>query len=984
MFQLSFNKLFYSICFCLVLLIGAQPLKAEEPDYIPGKIVFKMEPAEKMQLSAQMQINDNIRMLAQPFGLVEKQSVIASTARFGVERRIQEHQETKSADLILDDLSRTFTIKISETDRTLELVRRLNALPGIVYAEPFYNYELTDFPNDPNIGEGGHDYFEYHGFFDAWNISQSSEEIVIAIVDSGVLYTHEDLRNGLWRNPDPGRASYVFNQVENDTIGWNFWQSGNVFIGEEPVQNNNPIGDFSDHGTFVAGLAAADTDNGIGIAGAGFNASYMAVKVGGTREFPRNVPFGPYGVLYAAINGADIINCSFGSTNFSFFFEDIINAATEMGSLIIAAAGNNNNDVPFFPASYDNVLSVGAEFGDLSSRKATFSSYGYFVDVFAVGQSILSTTFTFNENTGNYTEFYRRSSGTSFAAPIVSGLAALIRHKYPDWSPGRVAAQIRATAKSIENQNLPYRTKMGNGSIQAYEALTNPQPGIVMREFEIVNQFGRKATVGEQANVRITLKNVGESTPEIRLELSGLEGQVRLNQALKSVGRLENGDTEVVEFPIEFLEQTDPELAPVLRLGMEDSDNYRDFAILPFFDFDYDVVESNDFLLSIGSDGTIAYRATQEAFGGEGMLDLFLRSLIFEASFMVGVQPENFMYVMDNTRSITERNSDFEPKRWFRYAPEAGKGFTQFESINEEKYPGLVVRKEIFDGNTVGVPNTLFFRYLIINDGDQDIRALYPGMFINWQIPPFSENKVKYIPSDSLQIVHSSQEGSPFVTLAHMGNIASALAIDNSSSQTLASASSREDSLRFGIYYDNSGMGFDGFTDAEKRLALRAGLEKPDQDTSDVSTLSSSGPYQLRVGEQIVVGFILSYAQQEQALINQIRNARAADLFEVSPPGESVHTKEPVDIPNEIALFPPYPNPFNPLTQINYYLDGVYDVRISVYDILGRQVKTLMQNRQTEGFYTIPFDASNLASGQYIILLEAGNKRLARQVTLIK
>lgn len=985
MFRLSFGIRILLLIFLVPLFMLVNPGYGQALEYIPGKIVLKFEGNTSLWSAPGYQRSkEMVHAVSRSFGLVAIDPVILPTAHFAVSRRLDETQLQTTSDEILNELSRTYILTLSNKSETLELVRRLGAVPGVVYAEPFYTYTLTDIPDDPQIGQDGHNYFEYHHFFDAWSVSKSSEDVVIAILDTGVLYTHEDLQQSLWRNPDPGRASEVFPLIANDTIGWNFWQSGDIFNGEEPVQNNNPIGDFNDHGTFVAGLAAADTDNGIGMAGTGFRAQYMPVRIGGTQQYPRNVPFGPYGVLYAAINGADIINCSFGSPNFSFFFADIVQAATDMGSLVVAAAGNNANDVPFFPASYDVVLSVGAELGDLSGRRANFSSYGYFVDVFAVGQSVLGTSFIFNENTGAYTDVYRRSSGTSFAAPIVSGLAALIRHAHPDWSPQRIAAQIRSTATSLDSQNPGLRSRMGTGSIHAHRAVTDIQPAIILESFEVVNRNSRKANMGEDATLRLNLRNVGDPVTGLRFTFSSVQGEILYTMPIQDVAAIGEGDLRRVEVPLRISNETNPALAPVFRVDISNPQNYRNFLIMPYFDYDYDLVEAADFTLSVGSDGTFAYRATENYFGGAGMRDQFGQSLIYEASFMLAARPGNFFYVLDNTRSTNMRNRDFESQRWFRFAPETKRGFTQFVAENELKILGIVVRKEVISGEVAGIPNTLFFRYLITNHSNQDISAMYPGVFINWQIPSYLTNVVHFSPGDSLQIVHGGSENAPYVSLAHLGNVASAFAINNTSQMTLQAAQNRTDSLSFGIYFDNSQTGFNGFTDGEKRIALRAGLEKTALDSTDVSTVSSSGPFVFPKGAQVSTGFVLSYAMSKETLQTQVAEARSVNLFPVSPPGFPEGIQEPVELPEKLVLFPAFPNPFNPGTEITYYLDGVYHVQIEVFDMLGRRVQTLVQEQQAEGFYRTRFQAAGLASGHYLIVLRAGQEIATQRVTLIR
>lgn len=980
-------SLFLSLIF-FITFIGS----AQDSDIIPGKIVLKFH-AQDISLQSNRTVQESriiTEGILQEHGLISFQPFLTQNANEAVSRRLQETYSLASPDDVIGDLKRTYIVKIDHNANSRKIAERIHSLPGVAYAEPFYNYEILDLPNDPKINTPGHDYFDYHRFTEAWGVSKSSTDVVIAILDTGVLYTHEDLKNSLWRNPDPGRATSVFNEVENDTIGWNFWQSGNPFAGEEVEQNNNPIGDYSDHGTFVAGLAAADTDNGIGMAGTGYHAQYMPVKIGGTKDFPRSVPFGPQGVLYAAINGADVINCSFGGSNFSFFFEDIVKSAIEMGSIIVAAAGNSNNDVPLYPASYDHVLNVGAETRNPSTfeydgSKANFSSYGYTVDVFAAGANVLSTTFSFDESDGSYTDSYRRSSGTSFAAPVVAGLAALLRSEFPDWSPERIVQQIRATASNIDSQNTSRRNKMGNGTIDAYRALTDLQPGLFIDDYNFKGPDNLKLNIGEQGTLTLDIFNHGQ-TATVNLSIQNLQGIISSDD--QQTVNLPSGETTQVTFDVRASQSSFTTTLPIQRISITGNEDIENFIIFPFEDFDTDTKVSDDYTLSFMSDGNIGFRRTASRFGGgTGFLTNDDSQLLFEASLMVAAYTGEETIVLDNTRAFAERNRDFRPSRWYRVSEDGFYGSARFISTNADKFRNLEVELETFRVGDSDYKNTIWVKYTFRNKSNQPLENIFPGVFVNWDIPTFNENSVTYFPDDSLHIVSSMTEDAPFTSVVPIGNVASLMAIDNESPQRLQPAQSREDSLSFGIYYDEDQGDFDGFTTPEKLVALKAGNEQPELSGKDLSTVASSGPYRLDPDEIFITGFIISYSDSEEELLTQIKNARALQLFEVTELAEPVGTVEEItdsERPKSTELLPAYPNPFNPVTTLSYSIAEHTHAVLSVYDILGRRVATLVNEQLAPGNYNTMFDASALSSGVYQVILKTDNQTHISGITLIK
>ncbi|MEM3618548.1 MAG: S8 family peptidase [Candidatus Bathyarchaeia archaeon] len=254
--------------------------------------------------------------------------------------------------------------------------------------------------------------------------------VIVAVLDTGVDTEHPDLKDNL---------------VE----GYNF------------VDKNNDVTDSDGHGTMVAGIIAAVANNSKGIAGVAPEAKIMPLKVL-TSEGGNWVDL-DLAILYAANHGAKIITMSLGGKY------SLLGAATEaaikyvyqQGCVLIAAAGNDNSSEPFYPAAYDEVIAVSAI--DQSDTKASFSNYGSHIDLCAPGVNIISTAL-------NGT--YAYGSGTSFAAPFVAGVAALLLSKNPDQTPQNVAETLYNQAEDLGGNSWdPY---YGWGLVNAYSAASQP------------------------------------------------------------------------------------------------------------------------------------------------------------------------------------------------------------------------------------------------------------------------------------------------------------------------------------------------------------------------------------------------------------------------------------------------------------------------------------------------------------------------------
>jgi subtilisin family serine protease len=329
-----------------------------------------------------------------------------------------------------------------------QAVSAFEASPNVTYAHPDFDVQLSALPNDPSFSSlwGFHNTGQSGGAADAdidaveaWDIRTDASSIVVAVIDTGIDYTHPDLVDNMWVNP----GEIAGDGVDNDGNGYIDDIYGYDFINNDA----DPMDDHN-HGTHVAGTIGAQGDNGIGVAGVAWDVQLMALKFLGASGGGSSS--GAIAAInYAAANGADIANNSWGGGGFSSSLQNAINNFVDGGGIFTAAAGNhggNNDDRPFYPANYNNVISVAAS--TRTDAKAGFSGFGVnTVDIAAPGAAILSTI------PGNG---YASFNGTSMATPVVSGAFAVLAAEYPEDTNQELIDRMMAAADPVLTEYTTY------------------------------------------------------------------------------------------------------------------------------------------------------------------------------------------------------------------------------------------------------------------------------------------------------------------------------------------------------------------------------------------------------------------------------------------------------------------------------------------------------------------------------------------------
>ena len=458
-------------------------------------------------VTVQFEEEANVRTFDKSFGTASFgiYSIDAVMERYSVSdaRRIFPGEDRRQINSGLPDYTTFYELKFPDSIPVAEIINELQQNPNVRSAEPVWALPLYADPDDPQFTSQWHLMGLNANVRGAWDIETGSDSVIIAIVDSGVNHTHADLKDNIWINPgeDLDGDAVVFdiddldgidndgNGVVDDLIGYDFFTGITNPHPSEDVNTPDPDpNDFNGHGTHCAGIAAAVTNNGINVAGVaggwiGAHRSYrgariMCLRVGATGSdgngYVNSNNCGT-AIQYAARNGAKVVNCSWGSSATTPMMAAMA-LVDSAGITICHAAGNDGANDPDY-LDYDNqtgtqTLSVASV--NSNDTKASYSNWGNWIDVCAYGSSILSTY------SSQYTPTVASLSGTSMAAPMVCGLAALVRSAMPSLSKYQVDSIIINTCDNIDAVNPSYMGWLGAGRINAYEALA----GLASAKFE--------------------------------------------------------------------------------------------------------------------------------------------------------------------------------------------------------------------------------------------------------------------------------------------------------------------------------------------------------------------------------------------------------------------------------------------------------------------------------------------------------------------
>jgi subtilisin family serine protease len=403
-------------------------------DFVPGKIIVRFK--------------SNVDPVA-----VKAANGFTTTNNASVNVLLKKHEARAAKKIFKNPKNKpqldVYSISVNPKTDMSKVLKEFNSHPDVIYAEPDFRRKISAVPTDSEYPEQ----WAYQNIQaeDAWDIETGNPAVVIAVIDTGVDWDHPDLAANIWQNSDEIAGNGIDddgNGYIDDVRGWDTFES-----------DNDPM-DTHGHGSHVAGIAAAVTNNvtwSFNVAGTAWNCRIMPVRAG-EETFEDVALF--EAIDYAVNNGARVINMSMGGPDSSMAFETACNEAYNSGVLLVAAAGNEYGLITSYPAAFESVIGVAAT--DDLDQIAEFSNYGTWVDLSAPGVGILSTV---------WDNDYDWWDGTSMSCPFVAGAAGLVFSHDQLLTNEQVRSIIVDNTDDIDAINPDYAGLIGSGRLNIYKAL---------------------------------------------------------------------------------------------------------------------------------------------------------------------------------------------------------------------------------------------------------------------------------------------------------------------------------------------------------------------------------------------------------------------------------------------------------------------------------------------------------------------------------
>ncbi len=735
--------------------------------------------------------------------------------------------------------------------------------------EPAWINHLTFQPDDSLLSRQY--YLNLINVFDAWDITQGSEEVVVAIVDSGIDRDHPDIVNNLWYNEaDP------IDGLDNDNNGYvddyRGWDFGGARKNDNNDQDNDPRitkGGSHSHGTSVGGLVGATVNNRIGIAGIGNRCKVVFTKhMADDMDDSELSLVNTYaGILYAALLDVDVINCSWGSDFRSQIAQDLINYVVEdLDIVVVAAAGNTGTEEDdHYPSAYDNVLSVSAV--DAQLKKASFTTYGKTVDITAPGSGITVLT---------YNDAYGTQQGTSFSSPIVAGAAALVRAYRPELSAQQVSELLRVTANDTiydVNTSVSFKNKLGKGILDIKKALTDNPPSVRLQKYRLLNQEGKTPDLGEEGILVATFRNfLWPSSGGMRVRLTSKSALLQVLKDESTLGII-NMNQEVTNladpFEIRILETVPVNTRIDLLLEFFDGSFYDYQFISVLLNPTFLNIEENKISSTVAQNGRLGFQDTEQS---EGLGFIYEeQNILFEMGLILGTSSTQLSNNVRTDNGVYD--DDFLPTRRIQdLNPGELSGSEIFGSFNDSLAASSASGVELKYRSMVWkeAPNDEYYiiEYTIYNQGLNPLDNFFVGLFADWDISDSGQSdRASWYEETSLGYVYNMDtiENTPaFAGIQTLTGTPQYFAIDNDENN---------EGNPIGIY--------DGFTDEEKFQTISSGIARTDAGTSvetgtDVSHSVGTGPYTIAPGDSVIVAFAIHGAATLEDLI---ASSKAADTM---------------------------------------------------------------------------------------------------------
>lgn len=965
------------------------PANITQKDYLQKTIVFKLKPQYRGVAGLKSISNP---LLDQVLSYVGLNSLSKKFPKHNPPEKERNELGQKYADLSL-----IYELKYTNNVGIEDAINQVLATNIVEFAEPHYIYQMHNFiPNDPasnstSTTTGQNGFFSRIRAYAAWDLalggSQGDPNVVIGIVDSGTDTDHPDLATQFKHNTadpingvDDDGDGYVDNYTGYDLAGADY----NTVVGDN---DPNIMGSNNTHGSHVSGCAAAATNNGVGVAGVGFNCKLLPVKCAADNDTRGTggegyIIVGYEGITYAADHGAKIINCSWGGTGGGSYGQTIIDYATiNKNCLVISSAGNSNLDEKSYPASFNYVLSVAAT-NSTSDNRATFSTYNYAVDISSPGNNIYETV---------YNNSYTTMSGTSMASPITAGGAGLVQSKFNYTNALQIGQRLKqtsdnhyATGVNITgpgNTGAAYQNKLGKGRMNLQRALTDPNtPSVIFANQLIVDHNDNAIVVGDSLFITGDFINYLSPTSNLTASITAIVGGTNLTTidnttSLGVINTLSTANNNADPFKFKVNAGTPDNTLITFQVTLTDgtySDKY-------FFDVivnvDYVNVAINDVATTITSKGKIGYNVDGQL---QGLGFSYMgTNLLYEGALMIGTSSTK---VSDAFRGSAPSASDADFQTVVKAYHAATPVFSEFDvhgrlnDVPASPTQNLLVSHNAYAWTTAGNRKYVIVEYKIKNNGTTPLSNLYAGIAADWDIDATtaSSNKGDYDATTKMGYVYSTVAGGKFAGIKLLTNTAPPVCyhIDN-----MAGGGGGIDVV------DTTVVGDKRYSTSKKYTSLStnrylAGVSGTVTTGGDIIEVVSSGPFNIVAGDSVKVAFALIAGDD----LADIKKSADSAQYHYSPP---ITTNVNNIIKNEVSAVV-FPNPTN--NDLNFVINTYKSENIDIVLIntLGQTVKHISYSNIAVGTNQINTDVSHLPLGTYIYQITTTDKTLKGKILITK
>jgi hypothetical protein len=839
-----------------------------------------------------------------------------------------------------DPLLRTFRVSYN-VDKSPEEICRwlLKSIPEIEIAEPCYVPEILELPNDPFASE--QDMLKQIQAPEGWNVYDGDPNVTVGIIDNGLFQEHQDLKGSIKANSGEIPSNNIdddANGYVDDYLGYSFgWQEDNTNPGLTYNTNN-------DHGSNSGGITGATYNNEIGMTGTAGKSTIFPVKATSNREW-NYTPYGYEALVYAGVRGFKVVNCSWGSENsYSDVNRTIIEYAVSRDVAIVAAGGNNVNSIyPYYPAGYYGVLGVGEVSPE--DNVTGITNLGAHVDIMAPGEGNMQTT--------NTVAGYNTSQGgTSSASPVVAGVVALVRGKYPNLNNHQSLELVRQAIEDIKNVNPGWEDILP-GRVNMFKALsTDPMsiPGIRPKNQTYRTSEGietQRFNSGDTAFLRIeAINHLGPAT-NVRFVLSRAQDPLDVIEVLSSevnIGNIASNQNFTIDgfsFEVKTLY---PEMI-FLRIDIYADNNYHDFFLLPFTSsIEVTTFENNKVKFSVSDRGKIGFGGSEQNPQGFGfVLDGYENQLYFGSGLMA---------TEDDTRAISAVHGTGPEKNDFSvikpFTPDSiNIGVSDdSESVLSRKI-GLEIRQEFYI--PPGDKKWARVKCSAKNISGRTLKNLSLGYLFDWDLNDDSKNNiVKLFPDAIPSSMEGTNAASEIAGYYKEGFPYFGSAVYSADGGAIAQAA--------GLTYDVTYF----FSVADQIRSLNNGTSWQFDTPEDISyVVGMRFPGETQQWDSREYYMCFGTGDDEAEL--------AANLQECLSGLTSA--KEVIQNLNNFELTP---NPADDIVTLKGFHSDMYNIYLKIFDVLGKEMSNISITTKRSSILE-EIDCSQLPIGIYYMSVHAGN-----------